>query len=534
MKMRGQPCLKASLAIALAASLTVGAAARVPAPSPASEPAKTAERPPNIVILYADDLGYGDVGAYGSRRIKTPNVDALAASGLRFTNGYAAAATCTPSRYSLLTGEYGFRHRAEILPGDAPALIRPGKPTVASLLKTRGYTTAVVGKWHLGLGNGKVDWNAEVAPGPLEIGFDYSFLLPATLDRVPTVYLENHRVVGLQASDPLSINYQHPIGDRPIGRQHPELLRYKADEEHSDTIINGVSRIGYMQGGKSAEWVDEQIHKVLTDKARSFIRDNRDRPFFLYMAMPEPHVPRLPGREFAGATGLGPRGDAVVEMDWIVGQIMAELRAQGLSDNTLVILSSDNGPVLNDGYEDGAVELLGDHRPGGPYRGGKYSAFEAGTHVPLIVSWPGHVRPGVSKALVSQVDFFASLGKIVGASLRDDEAIDSRDLSAALLGRDRIGRDYLFTESVPSQSLRDVRLKYIAPAIHPQAAAFVARKGIESGAAKRPQLYDLARDPGEKIDLASKRSVDTARMGRELERVLEQTRAQRSAREGLR
>lgn len=524
--------LRASLAIALAASLSVCASAKSPAP--AAAPAQSAARPPNIIILYADDLGYGDVGAYGSRRIRTPNVDALAAKGLRFTNGYAPAATCTPSRYSLLTGEYGFRNEAQILPGDAPALIRPGKATIASMLKTRGYTTGVIGKWHLGLGNGQVDWNADVSPGPLEIGFDYSFLLPATLDRVPTVYLENHRVVGLQAADPLSVSYDHQIGDRPVGRQHPELLRYKADDQHSDSIINGVSRIGYMQGGKSAEWVDEQIHQVITDKARGFIRSNRDHPFFLYLAMPEPHVPRLPGRRFVGATGLGPRGDAVVEMDWIVGQIMAELRSQGLADNTLVIFSSDNWPVLNDGYEDGAAALLGDHQPGGPFRGGKYSAFEAGTHVPLIVSWPGHVRTGVSKALVSHVDLFASLGRLVGASLADNVAIDSRDLSAALLGRDPVGRDFLFTESVPSQALRDTRYKYIAPALHPQSAAFIATKGIESGAQRTAQLYDLSRDPGERNNIAAANSAETERLAHELAIVRQAKTAQRAPREGVR
>lgn len=523
--MRSGHHFKAVAAIGLAACLAGVAYAKADSRTEVSAPS----RPPNVVILYADDLGYGDLGSYGSKRIATPNMDKLAAGGVRFTNAYAPAATCTPSRYSLLTGEYGFRSNAEILPGDAPALIKPGKPTIASVLKSRGYATAVVGKWHLGLGNGTVDWNAEVAPGPLEIGFDYSFLLPATLDRVPTVYLENHRVVNLDPGDPITVSYKQPVGDRPIGRQHPELLRYKADNQHSDTIINGVSRIGYMKGGKSAEWVDEQIHQVITGKARGFMRANRDRPFFLYLAMPEPHVPRLPGQQFAGATGLGPRGDAVVEMDWIVGQVMAELRELGIEDNTLVILSSDNGPVLNDGYEDGAVELLGDHRPGGPYRGGKYSAFEAGTRVPLITYWPGHIRPGTSAALLSQVDLFASLGRLAGTSLASGVAIDSRDLSAALLGRDRQGRDYLFAESVPSYGIRSGRLKYIAPAVHPESAAFIATKGIEAGVSKTPQLYDLSRDPGETRNLAASRPADVARMARLLDGVLKRRTADRSA-----
>lgn len=493
----------------------------------ASPGAGSRSRMPNIVVIYADDLGYGDVGAYGAKRIPTPNIDALAAGGLRFTNGYAAAATCTPSRYSLLTGEYGFRSQAAILPGDAPALIRPGKATIASVLRAQGYATGVIGKWHLGLGDGKVDWNEEVAPGPLEIGFDYSFLLPATLDRVPTVYLEGHRVVALDRSDPLRVSYGKRIGDRPVGRERPDLLRYKADDQHSDTIINGVSRIGYMQGGKSAEWTDETIHSVLIRKAVSFMGQNRTKPFFLYLPLPEPHVPRLPGNEFVGKTKLGPRGDSVVEFDWAVGEVMAELRRLHLDDNTLVIVSSDNGPVLNDGYEDGAVEMLGDHRPGGPYRGGKYSAFEAGTRIPLITWWPGHIRAGVSNALVSQIDLFASLSLMAGAALPNNIAIDSRNMLDAFLGRDPKGRDCLFTESIPSVAVRCGTLKYIAPALHPRTEAFMARKGIEGGGSTSPQLYDLSRDPGERTNLASTRPGDVRRLAATLASVQAQARASR-------
>ncbi|WP_423140768.1 sulfatase family protein [Parablastomonas sp. CN1-191] len=494
-------CFRPIAALLAVTALAVAgpASAKAPAPESAARPA----RAPNVVILYADDLGYGDLGAYGARRVATPNTDALARAGLRFTDAYAPAATCTPSRYALLTGEYGFRSHAEILPGDAAALIRPGKATIASVLKARGYTTGVIGKWHLGLGDGTVDWNGSVAPGPLEIGFDYSFLLPATLDRVPTVYLDGHKVVGVDPADPIKVSYSAPLAGRPIGRQHPELLRYKADDQHSDSIVNGVSRIGYMQGGKKAEWVDEDIHAVLADKARGFIRANRDHPFLLYFPIPDPHVPRLPGKAFRGKTAMGPRGDAIVEMDWIVGQVMAELRQQGLSRDTLVIFSSDNGPVLNDGYEDGAVEKLGDHAPGGVYRGGKYSALEAGTRVPLIASWPGHIKPGNSPALFSQIDLLATLARIARAPLAPDQAIDSRDMLAALTGSDRRGRSELFTESVPSVAIRKGRYKYIAPAAHPATAAFIAGKGIESGASPMPQLYDLVRDPGERSNLAS-------------------------------
>lgn len=488
--------------------------------------AAKAQRLPNIVILYADDLGYGDLGSYGAKGIPTPNIDRLARRGLRLTDAHATAATCTPSRYSLLTGEYGFRSNAEILPGDAPALIRPGKTTIADVLKARGYATGVVGKWHLGLGSGVVDWNAQVTPGPLEIGFEYSFLLPSTMDRVPTVYLENQRVVGLDPADPIRVSYKEPIGDRPIGRNRPELLRYKADNQHADTVVNGVSRIGYMAGGKAAEWKEEDFPTVLTGRAIDFIRSNRDKPFFLFFPFSEPHVPRLPARQFQGATSMGPRGDTIVQMDWMVGQVVAELERQGLADNTLIILSSDNGPVLDDGYADGAVERLGDHKPAGPLRGGKYSAFEAGARVPTIVYWPGKVAPGTSAALLSQVDLFASLAALAGIDLPDDVAIDSRNYLPAWLGQARQGRDYLFKESVSGFSIRHGSLKYIAPMRNPAQARFVAEKGIESGASGAPQLYDLSRDLGETRNLANERPLDVTRLQGGLRQIETRTRAE--------
>lgn len=484
------------------------------------------ERLPNIIIFYADDLGYGDLASYGAKGIPTPAMDRLAREGIRFTDAHATAATCTPSRYSLLTGEYGFRSQAEILPGDAPALIRPDKFTMADMLQGQGYTTGVVGKWHLGLGDGKVDWNAEVKLGPREIGFDYSFLLPSTMDRVPTVYLENQRVVGLDPADPLSVSYQGKIGDRPTGTENPELRRYGADRQHSDTIINGVSRIGFMKGGKAAEWVDEYLHEVVTDKAVDFIRTNRDRPFFLFFPLHDPHVPRLPGKRFQGATTMGPRGDSIVQMDWMTGQVIAELERLGLAENTLVIFSSDNGPVLNDGYDDGAVEMLGDHSPAGVLRGGKYSAFEAGTRVPTIAWWPGRIRPGVSDALLTQVDLLASLAALTGAPLSDDVAIDSQNLLPAWFGQSGQGRRWLFKESVAGFAIREGSLKYIAPMRNPEQAAFVAGKGIESAASRQPQLYDLSSDLGERRNLAGERSGDVARLAALLAKVEAQTRAE--------
>ncbi len=237
---------------------------------------------PNIVIIYSDDVGFGDVGVNGATAVKTPNVDSLAKGGINFTDAHCSAATCTPSRYSLLTGSYAFRRNAAILPGDAPLLIDPSKGTLPSMLKKAGYKTAVVGKWHLGLGIGKVDWNREIVPGAREVGFDYSFIIPATPDRVPCVFVENDRVANLDPNDSITVSYQHDLGGYPLGTEHPEMLKMKGDLQHSCSIINGVSRIGYMKGGKNALWTDEKFNEVLNEKASNFIRENKNQPFFLY------------------------------------------------------------------------------------------------------------------------------------------------------------------------------------------------------------------------------------------------------------
>jgi arylsulfatase A-like enzyme len=261
---------------------------------------------PNIIVIYADDLGYGDVSCYGATRLKTPNIDRLASKGLRFTNAHCTSATSTPSRYSLLTGEYAWRRPGTgILPGDASAIILPDRYTMPSVLKSAGYTTAAVGKWHLGLGpKGGPDWNGTIKPGPEDIGFDYSFIIPATGDRVPCVFVENGHVAGLDPSDPIKVDYNQKIGDWPTGRENPELLKMHPSHGHDMTIVNGSSRIGFMTGGRSALWTDEDIADTITEKAVRFIERNKDRPFFLYFATHDIHVPRVPHPRFAGKSGI--------------------------------------------------------------------------------------------------------------------------------------------------------------------------------------------------------------------------------------
>jgi arylsulfatase A-like enzyme len=455
--------------------------------------------PPNVVIVYADDLGYGDPSAYGATRFQTPRIDGLAAQGLRLTNAHAAAATCTPSRYAMLTGEYAWRRKGTgVLPGDARLIVEPGRTTLASVMKRAGHRTGVVGKWHLGLGDGRIDWNGDIRPGPREIGFDESFLVPATGDRVPCVYVENGRVVGLDPKDPIEVSYEHPVGDEPTGKAHPELLKMHPSHGHDMTIVNGISRIGYMKGGRAARWVDEDMADVLTAKATAFIERHRDRPFFLYYASHDIHVPRVPHARFAGRSGLGPRGDVILQLDWATGAILDTLDRLKLSDRTLVLFTSDNGPVVDDGYRDEAVEKLGGHRPSGPLRGGKYSAFDGGTRVPMIVRWPGRVKPGVSDALVGQIDFLASFAALIGQSLAREDAPDSLDVLGALLGDSRAGRDSL-VEQAGALSLVSGRWKLISPSDGPKMSV---PTNTELGNDPQPQLYDLSVDLGERRNVA--------------------------------
>ncbi|QEC58455.1 sulfatase-like hydrolase/transferase [Flavisolibacter ginsenosidimutans] len=461
---------------------------------------------PNIVLIYTDDLGYGDISCNGSSAIQTPNIDKLAKNGVRFTNAHATSATCTPSRYSLLTGQYAWRKQGTgIAPGDASLLIPTTITTLPGMLKKAGYKNAVIGKWHLGLGGeGGPDWNGTIAPGPLEIGFDYSFLIPATGDRVPCVFVENHSVVNLDKNDPIKVSYQGPVDpDAPTGAKNPELLKMLPSHGHDQTIVNGVSRIGYMSGGKTALWHDEDFAETFLKKADAFITKNKSLPFFLYFATHDIHVPRLPNEKFVGKSGLGPRGDAILELDWTVGELYKILSANKLLENTLIIFTSDNGYVLNDGYKDDAVEKLGNHKAGGVYRGGKYSAFEAGTRVPMIVSWKGKVVPGrISNAMFSQIDFYASLAELTHVAVGQRMAPDSRNFLQTLLDTKPVSRDYIIEQSLNStlSIIRD-KWKYIEPSKGP---AVNKDTNTELGNLKSDQLYDLTIDPGETNNLAEK------------------------------
>lgn len=462
------------------------------------EVAHTENTKPNIVIIYADDLGYGELGVYGATALKTPNLDKLANGGMRFTNGYATSATCTPSRYALLTGRYPWRNsNAHILPGTAPLIIDTTQITIPKMLKEKGYKTGIVGKWHLGLGSGNVNWNKKIAPGPNEVGFGHSYIMAATQDRVPTVYINNGHVVNLDPNDPISINYQKNFDGEPTGLDNPELLKLKWHHGHNNSIVNGIPRIGFMKGGETAKWIDEDMADTFLKKAQDYVIANKNEPFFLYYALQQPHVPRTPHPRFVGKSGMGARGDVIVEADWVVGEFIKTLEEQGLMENTLIVFTSDNGPVVNDGYEDESVEKLGNHKPAGTLRGGKYSLFEAGTRVPFITHWKNKITPGVTDALVSQLDLLSSLAVVANSNVKGE---DSQDLLEVFLGKSNAGRAELVLEATSRTALRKGDWVMIPPYKGPAINKMV---NIELGNNSEYQLYNLKNDIGQQTNLAT-------------------------------
>ena len=467
--------------------------------------AHAAEKP-NIIVIMADDLGYGDVSCYGAKAVQTPAIDQLAREGVRFTSGYCSASTCTPTRFSLLTGTYAFRQKnTGIAPPNGPAIIRPGTETLPTILQRAGYATAVIGKWHLGLGDPAPDWNGEIKPGPLDIGFDHAFLLPTTNDRVPQTFVEGRRVKNLDPADPLWVGDKQPSDDHPTGLTHRATLKMDWSHGHNQTIHNGVSRIGFYTGGVKARFRDEDLADAWVNESNRWIEANKDRPFFLYYASQDIHVPRIAHERFQGKTALGPRGDCIAQLDWTVGEIMKTLDRLGLAEKTLVVFCSDNGPVLDDGYKDGAVEKLGNHLPAGPYRGGKYSVWEGGTRTPFITRWKGRIAPAVSDEVVCTVDFAASFAALTGQSPAADGCLDSFNVLDALLGESGAkGRDYLVQQDNGSGNfgLRAGEWKLVRLEMRGRSQARVSKDEHPLPTA-RHTLYKLIDDPGERTDVAA-------------------------------
>ncbi len=375
---------------------------------------------PNVVLIFADDLGYGDLGCYGATRVQTPNIDALAAEGKQFTDAHSASAVCTPSRYALLTGEYPLRKNLS-----RPVFLKTGlvidtrQQTIASVMKDAGYATACFGKWHLGFGNVAPDWNGELKPGPLELGFDHYFGVPVVNSHPPFVYVEDHRVVGLVPDDPFV------FGKKAKTRQFPEKM--------------AIDQIGGADAAH-ALYDDEAVGSTLAAKAVEWIKARGKNPFFLYLATTNIHHPFTPAPRFKGTSGCGRYGDFVHELDWIVGEVMRTLEEQGVADDTLVIFTSDNGGMFNVGGQDA---WDAGHRLNGELLGFKFGAWEGGHRVPFIARWPGRIEAAsTSDQLISNIDMIATFAALTGSTLKQGQGRDSVNILSALTGD-------------PKESLRD-------------------------------------------------------------------------------
>lgn len=481
---------------------------------------------PNVVVIMADDLGYGDVSCYGATELSTPHIDQLASEGMRFTSGYCSASTCTPTRYSLLTGSYAFRRPGTgIAAPTAPAIIKGGTETIATMLKRAGYATGVVGKWHLGLGGPEgPDWNGKLTPGPLEIGFDHCFLLPTTNDRVPQVYVQDHRVLNLDPNDPLWVGKKKPAEDHPTGLTHRDTLKMDWSHGHNSTIHNGISRIGFYTGGHAARFRDEDLADKWVEKSNEFMEKHKDGPFFLFFASHDIHVPRIPHERFQGKTKLGYRGDAIVQLDWCVGEVMKTLDRLNLAEKTLVVFCSDNGPVMDDGYKDDALEKLGKHRAGGPYTGGKYSVYEGGTRTPFITRWKGQIPAGESDELVCTIDLVASLASLTDTSLPTDAHTDSLDVLDALLGKPGAqGRDHLVQQDNGNNGtlgLRSGNWKLHHYKKRKSARNVVVERKLANTPVPEFQLFNLATDPAEKNNVIADHPDVAARLKTQLAEIV--------------
>ncbi|MHB8899380.1 MAG: sulfatase family protein [Thermoguttaceae bacterium] len=357
-----------------------------------------AESPPrpNIVLIMADDLGYNDLSCQGATRLSTPSIDRIAREGVRFTDAHTPAGVCSPTRYGVLTGRYPWRRERTCWasPG-AALLIEPGRMTTASLLKQAGYATGVVGKWHLGFGTPEqpVDWNGQLKPGPLEVGFDYFF---GDVSNRWGCYVEDHQIVGLDPADPIR-------------------------------IAKGEKRTG---GTAAFTMKNPDNARVLHEKAVAFIERNQDRPFYLHYVPNNIHVPLTPSPRFQGSSRAGAYGDFVQELDWSVGGILDTLDRLGLSGNTLVIFTSDNGGFY-------VKECFGTgHRSCAPLNGQKGDVWEGGNRVPFLVRWPGKIPAGTtSDRLLCLTDLLATFAAITGQPLPNDAGEDSFDALPALLGQ---------------------------------------------------------------------------------------------------
>ncbi|HUT10091.1 MAG TPA: arylsulfatase [Thermoguttaceae bacterium] len=468
-----------------------------------------ASSPPNVVLIFADDLGYGDLGCYGATKVQTPNIDRLAKEGRRFTDAHSASAVCTPSRYALLTGEYPLRANGGKgvwgpLPVTSGLIINTDKLTIADMFKSRGYATAALGKWHLGFKEGANNWQEPLRPGPQDLGFDYYFGVPVVNSAPPYVYVENDRIVGGDPSDPLVY----------LGRgTHPDATPItpipSEASQHTANMFKGAVEAHKIYN-------DYTVGTVLAGKAVDWITANKQQPFFLYLATTHIHHPFTPGKRFQGTSQAELYGDFIQELDWMVGEVTGCLEKQGLSENTLVIFTSDNGGMMNLG---GRNAVKAGHRMNGDLLGFKFGVWEGGHRVPFIAKWPGRIEAGSqSDQLICNVDMLATFMALTGQDPDSLQGKDSINILPALLKdpEDSIRKELLLApRSEPHLSIRKGRWMYIPargsggfrgsrPSDHawggPAAVALVGgvNSDIENGKIRKgappAQLYDLEAD----------------------------------------
>ncbi|HVJ66624.1 MAG TPA: arylsulfatase [Caulifigura sp.] len=468
----------------------------------ATGPQLLAAERPNILVILSDDYGWGSAGCYGANPelVKTPNIDRLAKEGRRFTDANTTSSVCSPTRYALLTGRYCWRTslQHEVLGVTAPLHIEPGRFNLASLLKSKGYATAAIGKWHLGYGiDPKVDYTKELKPGPLEIGFDYHFAVPSNHGDVTGVYVENHGVWGLRSA--------------------------KVDRTSAGKNFRGVAAFGL----DAPQRVDEEVMPLLTTKATDWLaKQSTDKPFFLYYTPVAVHNPVTPSAATKGGSKAGPFGDWVHELDASVGKVLATLDEKGFSKNTLVLFTSDNGGVFHpEQMNEQAQAVHAGLKPCGPFRGGKHDVWEGGFRVPYIVRWPGHVPAGTtSNETLSLVDTLATIAAVVGEPLppRDKGAEDSFNMLPAWLGEKSAEpiRPHLIVHAAAGTfAIRQGPWKWIEGNVHPDTKPGARRQRADQ---LKPQLYNLVADLGEQSDA----SAGQAQNATELRELLEKQKSQ--------
>lgn len=444
--------------------------------------ANAADRP-NIVVILSDDYGWGSAGCYGANPdlIKTPNIDRLAKEGRRFTDANTTSSVCSPTRYSLLTGRYCWRTslQHEVLNVFAPLHIEPGRFNLASLLKSKGYSTAAIGKWHLGYGTDpRVDYTKELKPGPLEIGFDYHFAVPSNHGDVTGVFVENHQVFGLRSP--------------------------KADRTSAGKNFNGAAYLGL----DAPQRVDEDVMPMLTSKATEWLsKQSAEKPFFLYYTPVAVHNPVTPSHATKGSSKAGAFGDWVHELDASVGKVLETLDQKGFTKNTLVLFTADNGGVFHPEQMNAqAAAIKAGLKPCGPFRGGKHDVWEGGFRVPYIVRWPGHVPEGTTcDETLSLVDTLATIAAVVDEPLppHDKGAEDSFNMLPAWLGAKTLKpiRPHLIVHAAAGTfAIRQGSWKWIEGNFHPDTKPGARRQRADQ---LKPQLYNISADIGEQMELTA-------------------------------